>query len=717
MVCDDERCLPPTDVDFSIPIVLNEKKEAAPVEKDNPDKDGSGSIEEPNNKTVEADLNEKPETEDIESEILKPVEWKVSGERNGDLIDLTFKAEIEKGWYVYSQNVPPDGPVATSFHYDTIDAYSFPAPVSESGPKIKEGFDEIFGMDIKKYARGVEFKHSIKINDTEIKEIKGYFEFMTCDDSKCLPPEFIDFKINVANGEASIFDPALEDNAEVFEAEQLDLGLGYEPEEKKKSAIWVFLFGVFGGLFALLTPCVFPMIPLTVSFFTKSSGNGSGLLNAMLYGLAIFAIYVLLSAPFHLLNLAPDILNQISTSVGLNVFFFLIFVAFAISFFGYYELTMPSSLANKVSQAEGRGGLIGIFFMALTLAIVSFSCTGPIIGTLLAGTLSQGAWHLTAGMAGFGLALGLPFALFALFPSWLNNLPKSGGWMNSVKVVLGFAELALALKFLSVADLVAHWGLLKREVFFGLWIVICLLTILYLIKVIHFPHDSRNRRLGKFGIAFTIILAAFTIYLIPGLFGKNVSLISGFPPPMYYRIFESNVADAEFETNVTEEELAEFKFSKDCPYGVPCFKDFFEAERYAKQVDKPILVDFTGFGCVNCRKMEENVWPEEGILDLLGSELVLASLYVDDREALPEDQVRIAVSGNYSKKLRNVGNKWSFFQTINFKENSQPSYVILTPDREIIMEPVGYTPNPSKFKGMLNKAIKDFKDQSLTSTD
>jgi thiol:disulfide interchange protein DsbD len=490
-----------------------------------------------------------------------------------------------------------------------------------------------------------------------------------------------------------------------------------EGNEEKQSAWTVFLLGFVGGLLALLTPCVFPMIPLTVSFFTKSSGNRrKGIFNALLYGFFIFGVYVLLSAPFHLMNLAPDILNEISTNVWLNVAFFLIFVFFAGSFFGYYEITLPSGLANKVSSAESTGGVLGIFFMAMTLAIVSFSCTGPIIGSLLAGTLTQGAWNLSAGMAGFGIALGLPFALFAMFPGWLNSLPKSGGWLNTVKVVLGFVELALAVKFLSNADLVAHWGILKREVFFGLWILIGLLTTVYLLGLIKFPHDSpiKFKELGKGRIATAVVFLAFTVYLIPGLFGANLSLLSGFPPPMYYTLFEDD--SEETLGNISEEDLEKWGFSDKCPHDLPCFKDFHDGLAYARHANKPILIDFTGFACVNCRKMEENVWPMEGILDLLSEDVVLISLYVDDKENLPDEQQITVEHKGYSKNLKTVGQKWSFFQTVNFKSNTQPLYVILSPDLEILADPVGYMPDAVAYKEWIKGGIDAFDEASTSNT-
>ncbi|MEZ4929643.1 MAG: cytochrome c biogenesis protein CcdA [Chitinophagales bacterium] len=481
-------------------------------------------------------------------------------------------------------------------------------------------------------------------------------------------------------------------------------------ENKEEKSIWlVFLLGLGGGLIALLTPCVFPMIPLTVSFFTKQDGNKKqGIFQALLYGFFIFFIYTLVSAPFHLLNLAPDVLSQIATNVWLNLAFFIIFVVFAFSFFGFYEITLPSGLANKVSSAESAGGIIGVFFMALTLVIVSFSCTGPLVGSLLAGTLTQGAWHLTAGMAGFGVALGLPFALFALFPGMMKSLPKSGGWLNTVKVVLGFLELALALKFLSNADLVdPSLVIVKREIFFALWIIIALLLAAYLFGFYSFKKGVKEK-IGKGRIALGSFMVLLAILLTPSMLGKDIpfvrNVIAGFPPPMHHSIFKHSSTT---KNNVTAEHKQRFNFSDECPHDLPCFHDFFEAQCYAKEVNKPLFVDFTGYACVNCRKMEENVWVDKEILSMLANDVVLVSLYVDDRTELPEEQKLIIKNGNYEKNLRNSGNKWSYFQAINFSYVSQPLYVMLNPDgTEILMKPTGYTPDIQEYKNLLKEGIE-----------
>jgi thiol:disulfide interchange protein len=467
--------------------------------------------------------------------------------------------------------------------------------------------------------------------------------------------------------------------------------------ESGSSLFNIFLLGFVGGLFALLTPCVFPMIPLTVSFFTKQSQSKSkGIFNAILYGVFIVIIYMLLSIPFHLIDgLDPSILNTISTNIWLNIFFFVILVFFSLSFFGFYEITLPSSWGTKMDAASDVGGFVGIFFMALTLAIVSFSCTGPILGSLLAGslgTVGNPAFQLSAGMTGFGLALALPFGLFALFPNLLNALPKSGGWLNTTKVILGFLELAFAFKFLSNSDLVGHWDLLKREVFIGLWIVIFSGLALYLFGKIKFPHDSPIKKLSFFRVSFGVLIFAFVIYLIPGTFKNptwNLNALSGFPPPQFYSIYEQ---------------------ASDCPLGLSCYKDFEEGLLAAKAADKPILLDFTGWACVNCRKMEENVWSDSKIYTLLKEEYILISLYVDDHEKeLPKAaQFDFKKANGQIKKIRTYGDKWSTFQVINFKNASQPYYVLMTADLEILNSPQQYT-DIATYKNWLKKGIVNFK--------
>jgi thiol:disulfide interchange protein DsbD len=459
-------------------------------------------------------------------------------------------------------------------------------------------------------------------------------------------------------------------------------------ETKSKGLLTLFFLGFLGGLVALLTPCVFPMIPLTVSFFTKkASSRKAGIRNAFLYGFFIFFIYVLLSAPFHFISsLNPEILNNISTNVYLNVFFFVIFVVFALSFFGLFEITLPGSLSNTADSKAGAGNVLGIFFMALTLALVSFSCTGPILGSLLAGSLSAdgGAMQLTAGMGGFGLALALPFALFALFPNWLNAMPKSGGWLNSVKVVLGFIELALAFKFFSNADLVMHWGILKREIFIGIWILVFGGLTLYLFNVIKFSHDSPIKKLPKARLLLGILTGLFTLYLLPGVTNTkwaNLTLISGFPPPLYYSIYHKD---------------------SDCILALNCTHDYEEGLKMAKEQNKAILLDFTGYACVNCRQMEEKVWTKPGVYNLLLQRFIIVSLYVDDKKELPAaEQFTYTTKAGNKKEIVTVGDKWATFETENFDKNSQPLYAIINSNEELLTHPVGYVPDAKDYQQWL----------------
>jgi cytochrome c biogenesis protein CcdA/thioredoxin-related protein len=462
-----------------------------------------------------------------------------------------------------------------------------------------------------------------------------------------------------------------------------------------KGLLSIFLLGLLGGFIALLTPCVFPLIPLTVSFFTKSGTQGSGKAHAFLYGFFILLIYVLLSLPFHLLDHTdPEILNNISTNVWLNLVFFVIFVVFAISFFGFFEITLPGSVANSVGNKSGGSSIAGIFFMALTLAIVSFSCTGPILGSLLAGALSNhgGAIELSFGMGGFGLGLALPFALFALFPGWLGSLPKSGGWLGSVKVVLGFLELAMAVKFLSNADLVEQWGLVKREVFIGFWVLIGILITLYLLGKIRFPHDSPVKKLSGARLAFLLFFAVATIYLIPGLTNTsaaNLTLISGFPPPLCYSLYKNPV---------------------NCTRGVETLRDYEEAMALSKKLNKPVLIDFTGWACVNCRRMEENVWTDPEVKKRMLDSFIVVSLYVDERRTLPAaSQMVYLTKDGAHKNIITVGDKWATFQSENFNAVSQPQYALVSPSEKILTYTKGYTAKASDFSTWLDCGLAAFR--------
>jgi len=446
----------------------------------------------------------------------------------------------------------------------------------------------------------------------------------------------------------------------------------------------VFLLGLLGGFIALFTPCVFPMIPVTVSFFTKKSHNRpEAIRNGTLYGLFIFLIYLTASLPFHLLDINPEILNNISTSPTLNIIFFIIFIVFAISFFGFFEITLPGSIAGKADSKSGLSSIGGIFFMAVTLTIVSFSCTGPLLGTLLVGAIKGGAIQLSAGMAGFGVALGLPFALFAIFPNWLHLLPKSGAWMDTIKKVLAFVELALAFKFLSNADLVEHWGLLKREVFFGLWTIVSLGLTAYLFGWLRLPHDYKGQKISVNRKVFGIITLLFSLFLLPGVTNTkyaNISLLSGFPPPLSYSIYgKNNVHGKGLEPNV--------------------MNDFDKAVALSKQTGKPLLVDCTGWACVNCRKMEENVWTDPDVKQYIEQHYILVSLYVDDKKFLPPDEqvYGYTTKDGLKKDILTVGDKWATFEAENLSQNTQPLYAIINTNMQLVNHPVGYTSDPKKY--------------------
>ncbi len=616
--------------------------------------------------------------------ILQPVKWGFGSKKlaNGEY-ELIFSSKVDKGWYVYSQYLESDeGPVATTIEYDDAKAFTAVGKSVETGDK-RSGYDAMFDMEVTKFKGDFTITQKIKTSNPN-QPIAGYLTFMTCDDSKCLPPEDIDFVIIPAEEKAIAFAA----NTGTPKGKQASLK---EPvnaciEKQTLGSLWkIFLLGMIGGFIAILTPCVFPMIPLTVGYFTKGKvSKAKGVTNAIIFGLSIIAIYVTLGTALTL-AFGPQIMNAISTNMWLNLLFFFLFVIFAISFFGYFEITLPSSWGNATDRMADKGGLIGIFFMAFTLGIVSFSCTGPIIGTLLVesfnGTgpaLFGGRLPLAppAGMLGFAVALALPFTLFAAFPSWLKTLPRSGGWMTTVKVVLGFLELALALKFLSLVDLTQHWGILKYEVFMALWILIFALMGLYLFGAFRFPHDSPKGTpisMGRKGFGLASLL--FATYLCLGLTTDKelgtynaLSVMSGLAPSTQYAIFKDD-------------------HSNDCPLKLDCFKDYEEGLAHAKAVQKPIMLDFTGYGCVNCRKMEEHVWPREGVLDKLKEDYVLISLYVDDKKKLAEPYI----SDFDGKKKRTIGNKWADFQAKNFDNNSQPYYVLLSHDGEqLLTNPTGY---------------------------
>ena len=657
----------------------------------------------------------------ISAQVKDPVKFQLKiNELKNNEYEAVLTANLEKNWHIYSKDIPEDSGIPTEMRVSGKNIELI-GKVTEAGKKEDE-FSEAFGVRIVYYSNSVAFKQKFKLkNPVQPSNVIAEITYQTCDDRVCLAPNTLEFEQNIAgkNSESAEIpsqEAIKEESTAVskstneikniensIKVESLDAknpltDCGISAQEENSDDFWIFILGFIGGLLALLTPCVFPMIPLTVSFFTKGTDNKTkGKRDAMLYGFFIFVIFVALSLPFHIIDgVSGNIFNEISTNIWLNLFFFAVFLFFALSFFGFYEITLPSWIANKSSKAEQAGGLVGIFFMALTLVIVSFSCTGPILGSLLGSVVtgaSDVALLLTYALAGFGLAWAVIFGLLALFPQALQALPKSGAWMNTIKVVLGFIELALALKFLSKADLVSKTFLLKRELFIGIWILITIGLTLYLFGKIRFPHDNKNEKISTPRKIFGIVGIGILIYLIQGLFPSErpkLKLLSGILPPI-------NVSYLHNE--------------KDGFLGIHPIHDYFEAIETARKENKPVLIDFTGYGCENCRKMEEFVWTEPDILELLQNEVILASVYIDDKELLPEnEQTSIDMGGGQKKKIKTIGDKWSMFQQVNFNNNSQPHYVLVTPDGKVINKPVsGYMPKDD-FKKFLDCGINYYKN-------
>ncbi|WP_339882675.1 protein-disulfide reductase DsbD family protein [Polaribacter vadi] len=636
------------------------------------------------------------------SQIENPVTWSTSIKKVSDTeYILITESAIEQGWHLYSQSVPEDGPIPTTFKYINNESIVLDgATLEEEGHTID---DPIFNMRIKFFEHKAVFKQKIKVLGG-VNEIKGTVEFMVCDDSRCLPPTEVDLNFVINPGKPAV----------VKENKQTDVVVNKSVNENKNSSEKKGLFTIFfiaflSGFAALLTPCVFPMIPMTVSFFTKQSKTkAAGIKNAIIYGVSIIIIYVLLGV-FVSLVFGADALNALSTNVWFNVIFFLLLLVFAASFLGAFEIMLPNSWVNKVDSQADKGGLIGIFFMALALAIVSFSCTGPIVGTLLVEAASGGSQlGPIVGMLGFSLAIALPFALFAAFPGWLNSLPKSGGWLNTVKVVLGFLELALAFKFLSNADLVLDLHLLERETFLAIWIAVFGALAFYLFGKIQLPHDSPLTHISVGRLSLGLIVMSFTIYMIPGLWGAPLNLISAFPPPQHYSESPYGVGFSKLGSVESVHSDVPDGAHLMAPHDILAFNDYDKGLAYAKKVGKPVLIDFTGKACVNCRKMEQNVWVKPSVLGVLKNDVILISLYVDDKRPLPKNEV-VESKLKPGKKLKYIGQKWSELQTIKYKTNTQPMYVLMDHNENNLIDPVAYTPDVETYKNWLKDGISNFK--------
>ncbi|MBL4594266.1 MAG: thioredoxin family protein [Flavobacteriales bacterium] len=673
--CDESHCLPPFDADFSLKI--------------------KGCGEEDGN--VEGSVPTFGEVGMEDGDIEFPedkVKWDFSIEQNGSDATIIAKITCIEGWHIYAANLPQNPfDQATRIDPEESSNYSVIGKVEEPKPEFyhDDGIDE----DIYQHSKSFTLKRKIKVLSKEGFILKGKFGFITCDSSHCLPPFETDFEVEVKGTDGAVVEKD-----------------GDEDGDDNSRSVWTIFFLAFGsGLAALLTPCVFPMIPMTVSFFTKQSkSKAQGIRYAIFYGISIIVIYVILGGVVTGF-VPPDVINEISTGVGMNIFFFILLVVFAVSFMGAFEITLPSSWVNKADKASDRGGFIGIFFMALVLALVSFSCTGPIVGTLLVESATIGGIVPIIGMFGFSLALALPFALFAAFPGWMNSLPKSGGWLTTVKVFLGFLELALAFKFLSNADLVVQGHYLERELFLAIWIGVFGVLAMYLFGFIQLPHDSPIANLSVGRVLLGVATVIFVVYLIPGLWGAPLKLISGFPPPMSYSESPHGVGGSAEGSSASEHGPEGTHLGAQSLY---LFHDLDEGLAYAKKVGKPAFLDFTGWACVNCRKMEENVWGEAGVLDIMREEVVIISLYVDEKEELPEEeQIEVEYAPGKTRILRTIGNKWSTLQTTKYKTNTQPYYRMLGPNGEDLSNGSAdyeHHGNKDDFKAWLDEGLKLYKE-------
>ena len=626
---------------------------------------------------------------------------------------VVAKINIIPGWHINSNKLP-NGSFAIPTEINLTKNKSFTAKETLE-PKPIQFIEEDLG-DMQSHHKGsITMKRKFIINSSTDFKVSGAFAFQVCDEAgKCLMPHEYPFSLNVKGYElAAEKDSLAEKQADTSSSDTGKKVSGDTTKpikkvpEPKKSMWLIFIISFLSGFAALLTPCVFPMIPMTVSFFTKSSkSKTAGIRNAVFYGISIIAIYVILGTIVTTI-FGPSALNALSTNVWFNIIFFILLVVFALSFLGAFEIMLPSTWQNKANNASYKGGILGIFFMALALALVSFSCTGPIVGTLLVESATIGGIAPFVGMFGFSLALALPFTLFAAFPGWMNSLPKSGGWLNTVKVFLGFLELALAFKFLSNADLVVQGHFLERELFLAIWIGLFTVLTIYLFGFIRLPHDSPTEKLSVFRTMLASTCLVFVIYLIPGMWGAPLKLISGFPPPLSYSESPTGIGTSQNTNSHTENNDMHLG-----PQNIMVFHDLEKAEAYAKEVHKPLFVDFTGHACVNCRKMEEKVWGEPGILEILRDKMVIVSLYVDEKTALPASEHKeLEYAPGKKMKITQVGHKWSYLQTTRYKSNTQPYYRVLGPtneDLDIGSADYEHHGNAADFKAWLDKGLLEY---------
>ncbi len=673
----------------------------------------------------------------VSAQIIEPSKWTNTTSKSevnvGEEIDLIFTATIIDDWYLYSSDFDPEcGPMVTTFNFEKDASYSLVGGLKAIDPIEK--FDDVFECNVRIFKKKGVFKQRVKILSNPV-NIAGNYEFQVCSDidGKCIPFDYdFDFDKFQVKGAAtpSVEQPSKTEELEVQVQEQPQVQLPkvdkaepieekpttnyssnegpiLDPElivetERDKSLVWFMIFAFLAGLAALLTPCVFPLIPMTVSFFT---GKGKGKFQALIYGFSIIVIYTIIGSAIAPL-MGPETANHMATEWLPNLLFFAVFVIFALSFFGLFEITMPHSIVNKMDRKADRGGLIGIFFMAFTLVLVSFSCTGPIVGSILVSSAGGEFIKPIAGMFAFSLAFAIPFTLFAFFPGWLSTLPKSGGWLNTVKVVLGFLELALAFKFLSIADQAFHWGILDRDINIAIWIVIFTLMGFYLLGKIRLPHDSKVEVISVARLMLAIGTFTFVIYLIPGLWGAPLKALAGYLPPMYthdFNVLDDAIVDDEYQL-CDEPKYADFLH---LPHGLKGYFDYNQALACARAQNKPLFIDFTGHGCTNCREMEAVVWSNPEVLRRLKEDYVIVALYVDDKTELPQDQWYTSSYDNKVKKT--IGKQNADFQIRRLNNNAQPFYILLGADEKVLVTPVAYDKEVDNFIKFLDEGVKQYK--------
>lgn len=668
------------------------------------------------------------------------VNWSFSVEQEDDEAYIVGEITMVKDWHIYAVHLPEGVYVIpTTLDLEPSSNYKLIGKIVEPKPHFEH--DDITDEDLYYHSNTIKIKQKIKVLTDKDFTIKGEFGFQTCDDTHCLPPHSADITVNVKgikkkeevvevpeNPEKSNEDKSIQQDVEIKEIEPTtesdsdDKGEGSkvtavtksEPEDEEVSLFGVFIGSFFAGFLALIMPCVFPMIPMTVSFFTKrSKSKSAGIKNALTYGASIVLIHVLLGA-IVVLTGAGELLNELSTNVYFNIFFFLMLFVFGLSFLGAFEIQLPASWVNKADSKADKGGIVGIFFMALVLSLASFSCTGPLLGSLLASLSTVGGDSaLMMGMFGFGLALAIPFMLFSIFPAWMNSMPNSGGWLNVVKVFLGFLEIAFAFKFLSTADTTMQWHLLEREVFISIWIAVFGTLAIYMFGKIKLPHDSDSDRLSVGRTMMATFVLAFTLYLIPGLWGAPLKIVNAFLPPDFYAESPNGLGANSPSVDGTIA-IEHVEGMHQGPKGIMAFNDYDKALAYAKKVNKPLFVDFTGWGCVNCRKMEQSVWGEPGVIEHLKNDVVVVSLYVDERTLLPESERKTVEIDGRKIKVKTVGNKWTVKQMKEYKTASQPYYIMQSTDGEDLNNGSADYQNHGNaevFSDWLRKGLEDFKDK------